>query len=79
DGSLGPKAREAQEFAAALAAATGLPVELWDERLSTRAVERTLLEADASRRRRRQVVDKLAASYILQGYLDRHGRRTGRD
>ena len=48
-----------------------LPVLLWDERLSTSAVERTLIEADTSRKKRKQVIDKLAASYILQGVLDR--------
>lgn len=48
-----------------------IPVLLWDERLSTSAVERTLIEADTSRKKRKQVIDKLAASYILQGVLDR--------
>ena len=57
-----------------LAPITDLPVALWDERLSTAAVTRTLLEADASRKRRGEVVDKMAAAYILQGALDRLAR-----
>lgn len=73
DGSEGPRAQAARAFARNLARATGLPVALWDERLSTVAVERALLEADASRRRRAEVVDKMAAAYILQGALDRIG------
>jgi putative Holliday junction resolvase len=60
-----------QRFAAEVAAVfPALTVKLWDERLSTVAAERTLLEADVSRRRRRQVIDKMAAVFILQGYLD---------
>ncbi len=73
DGSEGPRAQATRAFARNLCRATGLPVALWDERLSTVAVERTLLEADASRRRRAEVVDKMAAAYILQGALDRIG------
>jgi len=60
-----------------LNALSELPILLWDERLSTAAAERTLLEADASRRRRAQVIDKLAAAIILQGALDRMRRITG--
>lgn len=71
DGSIGPAARSVLEFADAVKAALGLPVVTWDERLSTVAATRTLLEADVSRRRRKAVVDKLAAVFILQGYLDR--------
>ncbi len=71
DGSLGPAARSVLEFADAVKVALGLPVVTWDERLSTVAATRTLLEADVSRRRRKAVVDKLAAVFILQGYLDR--------
>ncbi len=79
DGSAGEKARESMELAEKLRQSLGIEVELWDERLSTRAVQGMLLEADASRRRRRQVVDKLAAAYILQGYLDyRRGSGTNR-
>lgn len=71
DGSLGPRAQASRAFARNLAERLGLPVALWDERLSTVAVERTLLEADSSRKRRAEVIDKLAAAYILQGALDR--------
>jgi putative holliday junction resolvase len=71
DGSDGPPAQSARAFARNLATKTELPIALWDERFSTVAVTRTLLEADASRRRRGQVVDKMAAAYILQGALDR--------
>jgi putative holliday junction resolvase len=73
DGSKGPRAQASESFARNLARLSALPVALWDERLSTAAVTRTLLEADASRRRRAEVVDKMAASFILQGALDRLG------
>jgi len=71
DGSDGPSAQSARAFARNWAARSPLPVLMQDERLSTSAVTRTLLEADASRRRRSEVVDKMAAAYILQGALDR--------
>lgn len=71
DGGEGPRAQSTRAFARNLAARLPQPILLWDERLSTVAVERTLLEADASRRRRAEVVDKMAAAYILQGVLDR--------
>ena len=71
DGSDGPSAQSARAFARNWAARSSLPLVLQDERLSTSAVTRTLLEADASRRRRDEVVDKMAAAYILQGALDR--------
>jgi putative Holliday junction resolvase len=71
DGSEGPRAQATRAFARNLSQLTALPILFWDERLSTAAVTRTLLEADASRRRRDAVVDKLAAAYILQGLLDR--------
>ncbi|WP_237155518.1 Holliday junction resolvase RuvX [Oryzibacter oryziterrae] len=71
DGSEGPRAQSTRAFARNLKPLTSLPLYFWDERLSTAAVTRTLLEADASRKRRDEVVDKLAASYILQGFLDR--------
>jgi len=71
DGSDGPSAQSARAFARNWVARSPLPVILQDERLSTSAVTRTLLEADASRRRRDHVVDKMAAAYILQGALDR--------
>lgn len=71
DGTDGPAAQSARAFARNLSHLTPLPIALWDERLSTAAVTRTLLDADASRRRRAEVVDKMAAAYILQGALDR--------
>ncbi len=73
DGSEGPRCRSVRQFAANLERIAGLdlPIALWDERLSTAAVERLLIEeADMSRGRRAQVVDKMAAAYILQGALD---------
>jgi putative Holliday junction resolvase len=71
DGSEGPRAQATRAFARNLGQHTELPLVFWDERLSTVAVERTLLEADASRKRRAEVIDKMAAAYILQGALDR--------
>ena len=71
DGSDGPSAQSARAFARNWAGHSPVPVILWDERLSTLAVTRTLLEADVSRKRRRGVVDRMAAAYILQGALDR--------
>jgi putative Holliday junction resolvase len=71
DGSEGPRAQATRAFVRNLRPLTALPITYWDERLSTAAVTRTLLEADASRRRRGEVVDKMAASFILQGFLDR--------
>jgi len=71
DGSDGPSAQSARAFARNFAARSALPIALCDERLSTAAVTRTLLEADASRQRRAALVDKMAAAYILQGALDR--------
>jgi putative Holliday junction resolvase len=73
DGTKGPMAQEAEAFAQRLAERSGLPVDLSDERLSSGLVERTLLEADLSRGRRKEVRDKLAAQVILQGYLDAKG------
>lgn len=74
DGTEGPRAQATRAFARNAAAAIDLPIVFWDERLSTAAVTRTLIEADASRKRRGAVVDKLAAAYILQGALDRLAR-----
>lgn len=71
DGSDGPSAQSARAFARNFAARVDIPILLQDERLSTAAVTRTLIDSDASRRRRSQVVDKMAAAYILQGALDR--------
>lgn len=69
DGSEGPRCQSVMAFAKNLAERIDVPQTLWDERLSTAAVERTLIEADSSRAKRKQVVDKLAAAYILQGAL----------
>ena len=71
DGSEGPRAQSTRAFARNLGQKTPLPILFWDERLSTSAVTRMLIEADTRRDRRAAVVDKLAASYILQGFLDR--------
>jgi len=71
NGSEGPEAARVRAFAARVAAHLGLPVDFWDERLTTVAAERTLLEADLSRRRRRALVDQVAATLILEGYLAR--------
>lgn len=71
DGSEGPRAQATRAFARNLAKLTPLPLLLWDERLSTAAAERTLLEADSSRARRAEVIDKMAATIILQSALDR--------
>jgi putative Holliday junction resolvase len=71
DGSEGPRVQATRAFARNISALTDLPIAFWDERLSTAAVTRTLIDADASRRRRAVLVDKLAAAYILQGALDR--------
>lgn len=76
DGSLGPRAQATRAFARNLNKLSPLPVLLWDERLSTAMAERTLLEADQSRKRRAEVIDKLAATVILQGALDRMRTRT---
>ncbi|WP_029061444.1 Holliday junction resolvase RuvX [Labrenzia sp. DG1229] len=73
DGTEGPRAQATRAFARNLAQKTELPITFWDERLSTAAVTRTLLEADSSRAKRAEVVDKMAAAYILQGFLDRLG------
>lgn len=71
DGTNGPRVQSTKAFAANLAPKLGLPILLWDERLSTVAAERALLEADASRRLRKEVIDKVAAVIILQGLLER--------
>jgi putative holliday junction resolvase len=71
DGTEGPRAQATRAFARNFAKLTALPIGLWDERLSTAAVERALIEADASRSKRKAVIDQHAAAYILQGALDR--------
>lgn len=79
DGSQGPRAQSARTFARNLMQRLDVPVAFWDERLSTAAVERALIEADTSRQRRGEIVDKLAAAWILQGAIDRLARlRTAR-
>jgi putative Holliday junction resolvase len=70
DGTDSPRTQSVRAFARNLEAPLGLPVLLWDERWSTQAVTRTLLDADASRARRAELVDKMAAAYILQGAID---------
>ncbi len=71
DGTSGPRVQATQAFARNLERLTAMPIGFWDERLSTVAAERALLEADASRKRRKEVIDAVAAGYILQGALDR--------
>jgi putative holliday junction resolvase len=71
DGSEGPRAQATRAFARNLEKLTALPIALWDERLSTAAVERALIAADVSRAKRKAVIDQHAATYILQGALDR--------
>src|SRR5436853_7238371 len=74
DGSEGPRAQSTRAFARNLARMTDLPIALWDERLSTAAVERALIAADATRARRAKVIDQHAAAFILQGAPDRLAR-----
>ena len=71
DGSEGPRVQSTRAFARNLERLTDIPITFWDERLSTVAAERALLEADTSRKRRAEVIDHVAAGYILQGILDR--------
>ena len=71
DGSEGPRAQSTRAFARNFSAKTQLPITFWDERLSTVAAEKALLEADTTRKRRAEVIDHVAAAYILQGFLDR--------
>ncbi|WP_054635525.1 Holliday junction resolvase RuvX [Thalassobacillus sp. C254] len=73
NGTIGPRGEQCQEYAQSLEKEVSLPVVMYDERLTTQAVERTLISADVSRKKRKQVVDKMAAVMILQGYLDQHG------
>ncbi len=73
DGSEGPRCQSTRAFARNFSARMDLPITFWDERLSTVAAERALLEADTSRKRRGEVIDHVAAGYILQGLLDRLG------
>lgn len=68
--TIGPRGEDSQSFAKKLEKRFSLPVVLWDERLTTMAAERVLLEADVSRKKRKKVIDKMAATMILQGFLD---------
>jgi putative Holliday junction resolvase len=74
NGTIGPRGESCQAFASLLADRTSLPVHLWDERLTTMAAERMLIAADVSRQKRKKVIDKMAATLILQGYLDARSR-----
>lgn len=74
DGSEGPRCQATRAFARNISEPLGVPILFWDERLSTAAVERTMIEADTSRKKRAAVVDKAAAAWILQGALDRIAR-----
>ncbi|WP_425062872.1 Holliday junction resolvase RuvX [Pyruvatibacter mobilis] len=71
DGTSGPRAQSSRTFARNLARELAVPILLWDERLSTAAMERELISLDTSRRRRAEVIDEMAANFILQGALDR--------
>lgn len=70
NGTIGPRGEASKNFGEKLAEKFQIPVVYWDERLSTKFAERTLLEADLSRKKRKKVIDKMAAVMILQGYLD---------
>lgn len=70
NGTVGPRGEASQKFAEVLEEAYGIPVVLWDERLTTMAAEKMLISADVSRKKRKKVIDKMAAVMILQGYLD---------
>ena len=72
DGTIGERAKSVLAFVERLREATDAEIRTWDERLSTAAVERVLIEGDMSREKRKKVIDRLAAAYILQGFLDRH-------
>jgi putative holliday junction resolvase len=70
NGTIGPRGEASKQFASEIEKRFSLPAVLWDERLTTVAAERILLEADVSRKKRKKVIDKMAAVMILQGYLD---------
>lgn len=74
NGTIGPRAEMCQAFGKLLEERTSLPVHMWDERLTTMAAERMLISADVSRQKRKTVIDKMAATLILQGYLDAKSR-----
>ncbi|CAM3972594.1 Holliday junction resolvase RuvX [Alkalicoccus chagannorensis] len=71
NGTIGPSAELCEDFAEKLRTASGMPVHLWDERMTTMAAERVMVDADVSRKKRKKVIDKMAAVMILQNYLDR--------
>lgn len=79
NGTYGPRAETTRAFVAELEAKLGLPVETYDERMTTMLAQRTLLEADVSRAKRKQVIDKMAAAVILQGYMDAQSIRRARE
>ncbi|AKN29375.1 Holliday junction resolvase [Clostridium carboxidivorans P7] len=70
NGTLGPQSEKVLKFCEVIKEKIGLPIKMWDERLTTVAAHRAMLEADLSRNKRKKIVDKMAAIYILQGYLD---------
>jgi putative Holliday junction resolvase len=72
NGTIGPQGEKVQDFTQQMQQALQLPVEYWDERLTTVAAEKLLIGADVSRGKRKKVIDKMAAAFILQGYLDRY-------
>ncbi|APM38697.1 Holliday junction resolvase RuvX [Clostridium kluyveri] len=71
NGTLGPQSEKVLKFCNIIEEVINLPIKMWDERLTTVAANRAMLEADLSRAKRKKIVDKMAATYILQGYLDR--------
>ena len=75
NGTIGPQGEKVQRFCEKLKETLGLPIKMWDERLTTVAATRVMLEGDLSRSKRKKIVDKIAATYILQGYLDSLGIR----
>lgn len=75
NGTIGPRGEKVLSFAQKVENKTGIKIETWDERLTTVAAHRVMLEADLSRNKRKKIVDKLAAMYILQGYLDRQSNK----
>lgn len=74
NGTIGPRAELCQAFGKLLGERTSLPIHMWDERLTTMAAEKMLISADVSRQKRKTVIDKMAATLILQGYLDAKSR-----
>lgn len=74
NGTIGPRGEICQAFASQLEEVTSLPIHMWDERLTTMAAEKMLIAADVSRQKRKKVIDKMAATFILQGFLDAKSR-----